>query len=468
MQTAARPEAEARRMLSIIQKYVKYQTGIPLKSKGVVIHETAAPGDTAQSEWDWVNRNWNNSDGHVYAHRYIDTKQILQFAPLDQECYHAMSPANEMFIGWEMCSAANAADFLIIYENTCEGVADYLKSIGIKTVTTANVMSHHEVSNKWHKSDHVDPDDYLAKYGKNIDMMRQRIQQYIDGQAAVTVIAPMATHTTIKKGSTGADVTTLQTRLNALGYNCGIVDGDFGAKTDAATRAFQTAQKLEVDGIVGPMTWLALTGSTITPPVVYPQTVLLSGMPAIIANDIVVASPHTGVRYFENSMTGGFNNGAGPCSICVIDGKVICGTACHSTYGCPETVIYRTCDGVIGIKRVMSVDELPGNLWWAVGGLGLGSAYNPNAEGFKLMSDGKNFSDVIRDTDHCMLGVKNGYFYLVYCASMTGAQVNAFAVTLGLEMAIMLDGGGWAAINGSESFAQKNLDHIQLFMVQGV
>ena len=55
----------------------------------------------------------------------------------------------------------------------------------------------------------------------------------------------------IKKGSTGKAVKLWQVIVGVE------VDGEFGPLTDVATRAFQSKRKLEVDGIVGPITWKA-------------------------------------------------------------------------------------------------------------------------------------------------------------------------------------------------------------------
>jgi hypothetical protein len=53
-----------------------------------------------------------------------------------------------------------------------------------------------------------------------------------------------------------------QQRLSDLGYTqIGEVDGIFGTNTEQAVRAFQTAQGLAVDGVIGPRTWDALFGS---------------------------------------------------------------------------------------------------------------------------------------------------------------------------------------------------------------
>lgn len=58
----------------------------------------------------------------------------------------------------------------------------------------------------------------------------------------------------LKKGSQGEAVKKLQQTLNGKGYKL-TEDGDFGNKTEAAVKAFQKANGLEVDGEVGPMTW---------------------------------------------------------------------------------------------------------------------------------------------------------------------------------------------------------------------
>ncbi|MGI6548995.1 MAG: peptidoglycan-binding protein [Syntrophomonadales bacterium] len=59
-------------------------------------------------------------------------------------------------------------------------------------------------------------------------------------------------------GCQGSDVATLQTQLNTLDFNCGNVDGIFGAKTYAAVVDLQESNNLKVDGIVGPQTRQAI------------------------------------------------------------------------------------------------------------------------------------------------------------------------------------------------------------------
>jgi peptidoglycan hydrolase-like protein with peptidoglycan-binding domain len=61
----------------------------------------------------------------------------------------------------------------------------------------------------------------------------------------------------IPPGSTGPQVEQVQVALVALGYPVA-VDGTYGPRTEAAVRDFQAASNLEVDGIAGPDTQVAL------------------------------------------------------------------------------------------------------------------------------------------------------------------------------------------------------------------
>ena len=71
-------------------------------------------------------------------------------------------------------------------------------------------------------------------------------------------VTPVTTQPMLRTGSRGDAVRKLQELLNTKGYTCGSVDGIFGSKTYAAVLAFQKANGLGADGIVGPLTWAKL------------------------------------------------------------------------------------------------------------------------------------------------------------------------------------------------------------------
>ncbi|MED4163576.1 peptidoglycan-binding domain-containing protein [Halalkalibacterium halodurans] len=62
----------------------------------------------------------------------------------------------------------------------------------------------------------------------------------------------------VRAGARGNLTRVLQALLYIRGFNPGPFDGIFGGKTESAVRAFQRANRLTVDGIVGPQTWGAL------------------------------------------------------------------------------------------------------------------------------------------------------------------------------------------------------------------
>ena len=64
-------------------------------------------------------------------------------------------------------------------------------------------------------------------------------------------------HPMLERGAEGRSVRVLQEALVEAGYEID-VDGDFGRATEQAVLAFQEANDLDVDGVVGPNTWAAL------------------------------------------------------------------------------------------------------------------------------------------------------------------------------------------------------------------
>lgn len=75
---------------------------------------------------------------------------------------------------------------------------------------------------------------------------------------ALAALAPAVEAASYKKGSSGAVVTQIQTKLKSWGYYTGSVDGVYGSGTERAVRAFQQKNGLTVDGKAGDQTLAAM------------------------------------------------------------------------------------------------------------------------------------------------------------------------------------------------------------------
>jgi len=65
----------------------------------------------------------------------------------------------------------------------------------------------------------------------------------------------------LSNGSTGSEVSSMQTVLKNAGLYTGTVDGDFGPLTQSAVEAYQTQRGVTVDGVVGDETWWVPAGA---------------------------------------------------------------------------------------------------------------------------------------------------------------------------------------------------------------
>lgn len=110
--------------------------------------------------------------------------------------------------------------------------------------------------------------------GTNVDVTVKVVRRSSSGGGG-SYYAPVAPDMPmVYRGCTGDAVKTLQEKLNAKGFHSGNVDGIFGAKTYAAVTAFQKANSLGVDGIVGKLTWAKLYDATpvnVTPATTQPM-----------------------------------------------------------------------------------------------------------------------------------------------------------------------------------------------------
>ena len=127
-----------------------------------------------------------------------------------------------------------------------------------------HVIRHYDVTGKICPNPYVKNNSFMtswtwSQFKSNLAQYRKNGTITIpDGTTTTNVFTTPTTITTSKsylaKGDSGKDVETLQTMLNACGYNCGTVDGDFGSKTDKAVRELQSATGLVVDGMYGAKT----------------------------------------------------------------------------------------------------------------------------------------------------------------------------------------------------------------------
>jgi len=278
-----------------------YISGRKIKPSGIVVHSTGAnnpylkryvgPDDGILGQ-NQYNNHWNSAKANKCVHAWIGkaadgSVKVYQTLPWDYRCWGVGSGKkgsyNASHIQFEICedNLKNKDYYQEAFE-LARQLCEYLSEMcGIKQ---ENIVGHYEAHAAGYGSNHSDPKPWQKKHSGSMAQFRASVAALLNGNTSPSepviskaeetpvetpkpvqtapetaqngsVVIPMIT---LQKGSRGTQVKVLQWLLSMNGYNVGTVDGIFGANTQKAVKAYQTAKGLSADGIVGKQTWSKL------------------------------------------------------------------------------------------------------------------------------------------------------------------------------------------------------------------
>jgi N-acetylmuramoyl-L-alanine amidase len=237
-----------------------YKLNRLMKPIGVIVHSTATRGvmfNTGINPWC---KRWNKAGVTKLCHAMIDKTGIYETLQTNRKGWHAGGDGNGHLVGFEICEPVFLSDkayFADVWDKAVWYVAQLCKAYGWK-VTPQTVKGHFEAHQQGEASNHADPGHWFPKHNKTMDDFRNDVRLLLD----LTPIdndkpKPIDIPKTIAIGAHGDVVKRLQLLLNDNGARL-VVDGYFGAKTEAAVKRFQTRNGLLADGITGRKTWYEL------------------------------------------------------------------------------------------------------------------------------------------------------------------------------------------------------------------
>ena len=157
--------------VKLLTRNRSYELLVPI---GIVIHETATPGATAQNEFLY----FNGGDRGSSAHGFVDWNGYIQTIPYDEVAWHAGPTANHKYIGIEMCHAENKADFEKVWSNTVNVFVKLMKRFGFNS---NDIFTHDYISRKWGETNHTDPTGYFKKFGKTFEDFINDVNFHLNG-----------------------------------------------------------------------------------------------------------------------------------------------------------------------------------------------------------------------------------------------------------------------------------------------
>jgi len=279
---------------------INYNAGNISRVKYIAVHYTANNGDTAYNNTVYFKSAYRGASANLFVDetsiwQSVDDKNIAWHIGTSGKYYHAYA-RNSNTIGIEMCSRIGSDGKYYIPETTQKNTAELVKYLMNKyNIPIANVLRHYDVTHKSCPEPFVRvPSQWTnfkalitgattstvtsgssttasagTTYIKNnrVGLVQTALNTsyksnlIIDKSCGPATQKAITAHNLAYYGGVqpyGAYVKAMQQMLNDLGYNCGNADGYFGKKTKAAALAYQKANGLSADGIVGLNTMLSM------------------------------------------------------------------------------------------------------------------------------------------------------------------------------------------------------------------
>lgn len=174
------------------QRYVEFQAKKP---RGLLLHSVGCPQPSAEV---FANK-WDNPTTELCVHAFIDanTGTVLQTLPWNYRGAHAGVPANDLYIGVEMCESnairyVDGVHFDVLDEKkakkhcktTYDSAVDLFAYLckELKLDPIKDILSHREAGKAGIASGHLDPDHYWSglNMGYTMDGFRQAVKEKME------------------------------------------------------------------------------------------------------------------------------------------------------------------------------------------------------------------------------------------------------------------------------------------------
>jgi N-acetyl-anhydromuramyl-L-alanine amidase AmpD len=247
-----------------------FDMGRPVPITVITIHTTEGHEDNQAAE-NGAAYDGRRTDG-TSCHYFVDPDSMIQCVYTKDRAHSARYQGNRIGIHYELCGTAeqtasqwqDAASQAILKRAAAYAAVDAKKyGIPVRHLTPGQVRAkvkgfcgHVDITRAFpeDKGTHTDPGTHFPW-----DQFLALVAAAMGAKPAPkpATKAPAYPGHDLKRGMHSTAVGQAQHRLGAFGFKL-TVDDDFGPATERAVKAFQSAKKLKVDGIIGKNTWGAL------------------------------------------------------------------------------------------------------------------------------------------------------------------------------------------------------------------